>query len=38
MATANWGKFFVRSVNLRDDFGQFAALWGQRIEHMTGSS
>jgi len=22
------------SVHLRDDFGQFAALWGQRIEHM----
>jgi hypothetical protein len=38
MATANGGKSFVRSINLRDDFGQFAALWGQRIEHMTGSS
>jgi len=34
VATADWGKPFMGSVHLRDDFGQFAALWGQRIEHM----
>jgi len=26
------------SVHLRDDFGQFAALWGKAVENVTGSS
>jgi hypothetical protein len=34
MATADWGEAFVRSINLRDDFGQFAALWGKAVEDM----
>jgi hypothetical protein len=34
MATANRGEAFMGSVHLRDDFGQFAALWGKAVEDM----